>query len=695
MQIASTQPARTERTALQRLKVAVRARRMGFSWVPLAAAVATTLVGLFELSVGLTAGAVFSGSTGPTLGLGFILLSIALTLVSARDIGRVRRWLVYLSAGLVFVASVVALGGYLHATLDPSVPARGTAAARVVFLSAELVPMVALLNALIAAGLLLLTMRNPSRVTTWVSVGIGAFLAAFAVLVIMASGYDAALGNYRWKFLGIPTHAALAFLLLSVGAGTVHVRRVQWTWTVSSRTTRYFAAGILSLIFVCAATSRALNAFADTSARVSRTLQIQAEIGHLQRSILEAVTARRNFAVERQPWQLTAIREAAQRALDHLASLAEFTKDDAQQQVAVQQLRNQLSAPLIRATESDAALLSAAAAQPPPRAFARADAGTDILLGALSRISDQEQAKLRGREEQARNDFAVAQFVVPTGAIASVLLLTAALLMLNGEASERKRAEASLQQLNVELDTRVQQRTVELEDAVKELESFSYSVSHDLRAPLRHIQGYATMLERVIQGQVPDKAQRYFKIITGSCGEMGRLIDDLLEFSRMGRAEMGHSRVRLDEVVGQTLHALEMSTSGRNIRWKIAPLPPVVGDASMLRRVFDNLVGNAVKYSRTRDPAEIEIGCNDDPDGRAVVYVRDNGAGFDMQYVHKLFGVFQRLHRADEFEGTGIGLAIVRRVISRHGGRAWAEGALGQGATFYVTLQRAAAATNS
>ena len=163
----------------------------------------------------------------------------------------------------------------------------------------------------------------------------------------------------------------------------------------------------------------------------------------------------------------------------------------------------------------------------------------------------------------------------------------------------------------------------------------------------------------------------------------------------MGRAEMGHSPVRLDEVVGQTLHALEMSTSGRNIRWKIAPLPPVVGDASMLRRVFDNLVGNALKYSRTRDLAEIEIGCGDDPDGRAVVYVRDNGAGFDMQYAHKLFGVFQRLHRSDEFEGTGIGLAIVRRVISRHGGRAWAEGVLGQGATFYVTLQRAAAATNS
>jgi light-regulated signal transduction histidine kinase (bacteriophytochrome) len=243
--------------------------------------------------------------------------------------------------------------------------------------------------------------------------------------------------------------------------------------------------------------------------------------------------------------------------------------------------------------------------------------------------------------------------------------------------------------LNAELDTRVKERTAQLEEVVHELEAFSYSVSHDLRAPLRHIQGYAAMLQDSINGDLTERAQRCFKTINGSCLEMGRLIDDLLEFSRMGRQGMSRSAVALEDLIGQTVHGLEMSTHGRNIVWKVASLPRVFGDAAMLRRVFDNLVGNAVKYSRSRDPAIIEIGCAADEDGRAVVFVRDNGAGFEMKYAHKLFGVFQRLHRADEFEGTGIGLAIVRRVISRHGGRAWAEGTPGQGATFFVTLQRA------
>ncbi|MGH7945151.1 MAG: sensor histidine kinase [Opitutaceae bacterium] len=672
------------------MRIAIRARRMGMSWVPPAAALATAMVGLFELSNWAVRGGLAAEITGPLHGLCFLILSIVLSVVNGRDIGPVRRWLVYVSAGLVFVASMVALVANLVSPPGQSSPPTGSVAARAAFFLAGLEPMVAVLFALIAAGLLLLTMRRTSRVTTWVSVSIGAFLAAFAVLVIMASAYDAALGYYGWKFLGIPTHAALAFLLLSIGAAAVHVRRVQWTWTVSARTTRCFAAGILALIFVCAATSRSLNSFADASAQVSQALQIQAEIGHLQRSILEAVAARRNFAANRDQAQLVALRAAALRAREHLEALQELTKENANQQAGVRQLQDLLSAPLTRATENDPAVVAAGAALSQRTVATRSDAGSDVLLGVLSRISDEEQALLRGRQEQARHDFKLAQFVVPIGAIASVLLLTAALLMLNGEAGERNRAETALQRLNVELDSRVQERTAQLEDAVKELESFSYSVSHDLRAPLRHIQGYNAMLQQVIEGQIPEKAQRFFKTITRSCDEMGRLIDDLLEFSRMGRSEMSRSRVPLDEVVGQTLHALEMSTQGRNIRWKIAPLPPVLGDAPMLRRVFDNLVGNAVKYSRIRDPAEIEIGCEEDPDGRTVVFVRDNGAGFDMKYAHKLFGVFERLHRAEEFEGTGIGLAIVRRVISRHGGRAWAEGVLGQGATFYITLQRAA-----
>jgi light-regulated signal transduction histidine kinase (bacteriophytochrome) len=262
-------------------------------------------------------------------------------------------------------------------------------------------------------------------------------------------------------------------------------------------------------------------------------------------------------------------------------------------------------------------------------------------------------------------------------------------LVLANDVTARVVAEEALRQLNADLENRVRQRTAQLEGALKEIESFSYSVSHDLRAPLRHVQGYVAMLQQSTEGQLSDKPARHLRMIHDASVQMGQLIDDLLEFSRMGRVDMSEGRVVLDELLRESLRTLEMQTQGRNITWKIPEkLPTVVGDAAMLRQVVTNLLGNAIKYSRHRNPAEIEIGCAGDENGRAIIFVRDNGAGFDMKYAHKLFGVFQRLHRTDEFEGTGIGLATVHRVVSRHGGRVWAEGAIDQGATFYFTLRR-------
>jgi len=260
--------------------------------------------------------------------------------------------------------------------------------------------------------------------------------------------------------------------------------------------------------------------------------------------------------------------------------------------------------------------------------------------------------------------------------------------ILFSDITERKAAEAKIVQLNAELH----QRAAKIEEANKELESFSYSVSHDLRAPLRHIHGYVEMLRVATTGQLSAKATHYLQTITDASVEMGELIDDLLAFSRMGRSEIQRTSVDLTELVDDVIRGLEMATTGRSIVWTVAPLPRVVGDRALLKQVLSNLVGNAVKYSRPRAPATIEIGCAGEEDGRAVLFVRDNGVGFDMQYAHKLFGVFQRLHRPEEFEGTGIGLATVRRIVGRHGGRVWAEGALNHGATFYFTLERAPAA---
>jgi PAS domain S-box-containing protein len=252
--------------------------------------------------------------------------------------------------------------------------------------------------------------------------------------------------------------------------------------------------------------------------------------------------------------------------------------------------------------------------------------------------------------------------------------------------TELKRFEHALQQNEIhrELDAA---HASELAIVNQELETFSYSVSHDLRAPLRHIHGYVEMLQRETEGQLSEKARHYLKTITDASEEMGELIDDLLAFSRMGRAEIIGTSIRLGELLQGVVRSLEMATRGRAIVWQIADLPTVVGDVVLVKQVLTNLVDNAVKYSRMRDPARIEIGCAGEEAGRAILFVRDNGVGFDMQYAHKLFGVFQRLHRAEEFEGTGIGLATVRRIVTRHGGRVWVDAVLNEGATVYFTLE--------
>lgn len=250
-----------------------------------------------------------------------------------------------------------------------------------------------------------------------------------------------------------------------------------------------------------------------------------------------------------------------------------------------------------------------------------------------------------------------------------------------------QRQRATIEQLNAGLERRVAERTAELEAANQELESFCYSVSHDLRMPLRHIDGYVGLLERELGPAVSAEARRCLGVVAESTRNMGRLIDDLLAFSRMSRQELGDEEVDPDALVREIVAMLAPQTAGRRIEWRISPLPRMRGDAATLRQVFANLIDNAIKYTSPRELAVIEIGSRREPDGQQLFYVRDNGVGFDMRYAEKLFGVFQRLHRADQFAGTGIGLANVRRIIVRHGGRVWAEAEEGRGAAFYFTLR--------
>jgi PAS domain S-box-containing protein len=249
--------------------------------------------------------------------------------------------------------------------------------------------------------------------------------------------------------------------------------------------------------------------------------------------------------------------------------------------------------------------------------------------------------------------------------------------------TERKRAEKAIAELNRDLAA----RNAELVIANRELEAFSYSVAHDLRAPVRHMSSYMELLNKNLGSQTSGKAKHYMTVIAGASKKMNILIDDLLTFSRMGRTNMEKTTVNMQGIIRDVINEMAPDIKERDVEWKIGTLPDVYGDTNMLRLAIVNLISNAIKYTAPRSKAEIEIGCTEEAE-EFIFFVKDNGVGFDMEFVDKLFGVFQRLHQSDEFEGTGIGLANVHRIISRHGGRTWAEGVVGQGATLYFTIPK-------
>jgi light-regulated signal transduction histidine kinase (bacteriophytochrome) len=305
----------------------------------------------------------------------------------------------------------------------------------------------------------------------------------------------------------------------------------------------------------------------------------------------------------------------------------------------------------------------------------------DSIRAVLGAMETEERRLLELRTAEVKNGADVLLGISAAVIVVISLFLGWLLMVIRRQMVERKQAEQAIKNLNADL----QQQTTQLEVANKELEGFSYSVSHDLRAPLRAIDGYALMLEEDYRDRLDEEAVRYLSVIRGNSKRMGMLIDDLLTFSRLGRQDVAKGELNMNRLVQEVIDEALLQQGGKAAKIEVGQLPPAKADRALLRQVWLNLISNALKYSGKSPNPSIEVSGR--KDGIENVYsVTDNGVGFSMEYVDKLFGVFQRLHRAEEFSGTGVGLAIVQRLVTRHGGRVWAEGAVNEGAKFSFTL---------
>ncbi len=447
-------------------------------------------------------------------------------------------------------------------------------------------------------------------------------------------------------------------------------------WKIEIRVLAGFALVFLVLLVIAGVSFRNTNRYFKNSELDARSREVLQFINLTLLLLEESDLGLRRYLVTADSTYLTAYANAQQRVPVHIDHLRDITRDHRKHEERLDRLERAVTQTL-EAGEQAIALRKERGFNG-VRHLVRdgfATAQLDEIRLLLNEMGIIERALLLSRAQDSIIGTRSTVVLLAIGTVLQFFLLSLVYYLIRHDIVQRRRVAAELEH-----------RGEQLEAANKELEAFSYSVSHDLRAPLRHIDGYVGLLQKNAASKFDAKGERYLQTISDSAKQMGRLIDDLLLFSRMGRTEMANTPVHLDQLVKEVVDSLQPETQKRTVSWTIGQLPVVRADPAMLKQVFVNLIANALKFTGTRELAKIEVGSILSHDGDAVVYVRDNGVGFDMQYVDKLFGVFQRLHRSEEFEGTGIGLANVRRIIHRHGGKAWAEGALDKGATFYFTL---------
>jgi signal transduction histidine kinase len=454
------------------------------------------------------------------------------------------------------------------------------------------------------------------------------------------------------------------------------------TLSLENKVVGGFIAAFAAMLLIGGLTVREAKRTAETFRWVDHTHEVLYLIENIQVDLLNMQTATRGFILTGQENFLGPYDLGAGVVDADLRRLHELTRDNPRQLQEYDRLEasaartREIMRRLITARRTDAGNTAAR-----DRDLAAGRDAMDAVRTAAARMERIERSLLEERSLAAQDLAQRMPFIVLATAVLGAGLIAVAGGLLHRDFRLRRQAEDEIRQLNLHL--RAQNSRLEAVNA--ELEAFSYSVSHDLRAPLRHMSGFASLLERHAGGQFDDKARHYLATITKAARQMGTLIDDLLAFSRLGRSPVNLQAVDHAALVAELIR--EGRLDAPPVRWEIGPLPTSRGDATLLRQVWSNLLGNAVKYSRKTPEPLIAVSAQRDETALETVFsVRDNGVGFDPKYAAKLFQVFSRLHSDAEFEGTGIGLALVRRIVARHGGRTWAESEPGRGATFHFSL---------
>lgn len=475
------------------------------------------------------------------------------------------------------------------------------------------------------------------------------------------------------------------------GSGFMLKNKIKW----SAERLLQLGVGLALLILagVGLLAYRSTESLIDNSHLVAHTQEVLAELKTTLSRVAAGESSQRGYLLTGDASYLGPYHLAVQEVGNHLNSLRTLTADNPRQQARVVGLDAALK------TRMD--LLERCIKQyeiggiPAAQHFLLTSGGKQAMENVTQQVGAMEAEernllaiRTRDAESSAHSTVAVYLTLLALG----FLLLLALYTGTRRHIAQRTQAEATVRALNNSLEQRVAERTAQLQVANKELEAFSYSVSHDLRAPLRAVSGFSSAVLEDYGDKLDAEGRRYLDLIGKGAQDMGRLIDDLLSFSRMNRLQMEHSTVDMTALTRGVVAELSRANEKRHIEFDLSDLPPATGDSAMLRQVFVNLLSNAVKFTATREAACIKIGSRAEA-GENVYLVADNGAGFDMRHANKLFGVFQRLHSASEFDGTGVGLAIVQRIVHRHGGRVWAEGQVDHGATFYFSLPTGGAST--